>query len=130
MPVAESILTGWRPQLRQQFAHALAEGRLRREWLVWLALLHDIGKPATRTVALDRHGEAKVRFLQHERVGAELAGQWLEHLRFSRHEITLTEAVIASHMRPHQLDEAFTGQPISRPTRSNDSRSNNHKMLR
>ncbi len=43
----------------------------------WAALLHDIGKPATR---VERHGEGT--FYDHQRVGAELAAALLQRLRF------------------------------------------------
>jgi poly(A) polymerase len=107
-------LSRWRTPLRQHFAQPLAVGRLRRDWLVWCALLHDIGKPATHSVEIDTDGQQRIRFIGHERVSAERAGYRLAQLRFSRHEIELAQAVVDAHMRPHHLHAAFTGQPISR----------------
>ncbi|MCS6828759.1 MAG: hypothetical protein NZ553_19270, partial [Caldilinea sp.] len=56
----------------------------------------------------------RYRFLGHEEVGARLAGQRMEALKFSRHEIALLQAVIRMHMRPHLLHAAFGDQPLSR----------------
>jgi poly(A) polymerase/tRNA nucleotidyltransferase (CCA-adding enzyme) len=113
-PDWNEALAGLRTRLYQHFAQPLAIGRLRRDWLVWHALLHDIGKPATRTVEPAASGVVRIRFLEHERVGAALAEQRLETLRFSRHEIVLAQAVVAGHMRPHHLHADFGAQPVSR----------------
>jgi poly(A) polymerase/tRNA nucleotidyltransferase (CCA-adding enzyme) len=110
----EETLLPWRARLQQHFAQPLAVERLRRDWLVWHALLHDVGKPATRSVEKDGVGGHRVRFLQHERIGAEMVGQRLEQLRFSRPEIVLARTVVENHLRPHLLDHAFAGQSISR----------------
>lgn len=61
----------------------------------WAALLHDIGKPATR---VERHGEGT--FYHHEAVGAELARTLLERLRFP---VRFTDRVV--HLvREHMFD--------------------------
>jgi len=49
--------------------------------LRWAALLHDIGKPATRTFTPG----GRVTFHHHEVVGARLARKRLKELRFSKH---------------------------------------------
>ncbi len=100
-------------KLRHHFKVALAAGRLRAEWLVWHALLHDVGKPITRTVETQPDDHVRYRFLEHERVGAELAENRLNELRFSRQESTLARLVVENHMRPHLLSAAFIGKPIS-----------------
>lgn len=58
-------------------------------------LLHDIGKPTTRTV--DEAGE--VHFYGHEDVGAKLARTILTRLRFSNEEIESVVALVGLHMR-------------------------------
>jgi poly(A) polymerase/tRNA nucleotidyltransferase (CCA-adding enzyme) len=110
----QEALAPWRARLRQHFAQPLAGGRTRAEWLVWHALLHDVGKPASRTVEQPTRGDVRIRFIGHEQVSAELVANRLQQLRFARQEIDLAAAVAAGHMRPHGLHEAFAGQPISR----------------
>jgi hypothetical protein len=56
----------------------------------------------------------RYRFFEHEEVGARMAAQRLDALRFSRYEIDLVSTVIAAHMRPHHLHDAFASGPISR----------------
>ncbi|MCC6165729.1 MAG: HDIG domain-containing protein [Caldilineaceae bacterium] len=112
----ETALGPWRFRLRHHLATSLAVGRTHGDWLIWNALLHDIGKPYTRSQEADdeRPGETRVRFLGHEERGAALANDRLLALRFSRHEIELATAVIQGHMRPHLLHASFIDQPISR----------------
>ncbi len=57
------------------------------------ALLHDVAKPQTRTVAPDG-----THFYGHENVGAELATALLERLRFPRALITEVAALVKHHM--------------------------------
>jgi putative nucleotidyltransferase with HDIG domain len=77
-------------------------------WLLlkWTALLHDIGKPATKTVEDD----GRTRFFGHEDLGARLAEERLRALRFSNDELDRVTGIIGGHMRPHWLAEA----PLSR----------------
>ena len=73
-------------------------------WLLlkWTALLHDIGKPATKTVEDD----GRTRFFGHEDLGAQLAEARLRALRFSNDETDRVTGIIGGHMRPHWLAEA------------------------
>ena len=81
-------------------AHLSVDSR----WLLlkWTALLHDIGKPLTKTVEDD----GRTRFLGHEDLGAQLAEDRLWALRFSNDEIDRVTGIIGGHMRPHWLAEA------------------------
>lgn len=112
----EAALGPWRYRLRHHLATSLVVGRAHGDWLIWNALLHDIGKPHTRRVEADDEypDSARIRFLGHEDRGADLAVERLQALRFSRHEIELADAVIRGHMRPHSLHMSFAHQPISR----------------
>jgi len=58
-------------------------------------LLHDIGKPPTRS--FDR-ADQRIRFNGHDRVGAEMAEQVMTRLRFSRHEIDVVVEAVRNHM--------------------------------
>jgi putative nucleotidyltransferase with HDIG domain len=114
---ATRVMEPWLFYLRQHFAGSVASGHTRAEWLVWHALFHDVGKPDTRTVEVDREGAERVRFFGHERLGAERTRARLEALRFSRVESDLSAAVVEGHMRPHSLHDAFAGEEISRRAR-------------
>ncbi|MEO8850500.1 MAG: CCA tRNA nucleotidyltransferase [Allobranchiibius sp.] len=61
------------------------------------ALLHDIGKPATRR--FERNGG--VSFHHHEVVGAKLARRRMKALRFSRDEIRDVTRLVELHLRFH-----------------------------
>ena len=110
-------LETWTFYLRRHFAVADAAGRLRGEWLVWHALLHDVGKPATHTIERNAEGQVRARFLGHEEVGAHLARGRIEALRFSRGEADLVAIVVKNHMRPHMLHASFAQGEISRRAR-------------
>jgi putative nucleotidyltransferase with HDIG domain len=58
-------------------------------------LLHDIGKPPTRSFD---PGDQRIRFNGHDRVGAEMAEQVMTRLRFSRHEIDVVVEAVRNHM--------------------------------
>lgn len=67
----------------------------RRPFLRVVALLHDVGKPPARTV----HPETgDWTFPDHDRIGARLAGQVLERLRFSNREIRRGIHLVRVHM--------------------------------
>lgn len=59
------------------------------------ALLHDIGKPKTRSI--DEDGD--IRFFQHERVGEDMSREILGRLRFSNDEIERVAKLVRNHMR-------------------------------
>jgi poly(A) polymerase len=62
--------------------------------LVFSVLLHDISKPATRSIDPD----GRIRFNGHDKLGAEVTRQIMERLRFSRAEIDATVEAVAQHM--------------------------------
>lgn len=65
--------------------------------LRWAALLHDIGKPATR-----RHeAEGGVSFHHHEVVGAKLVRQRMRKLRYSKQMIDDVSQLVYLHLRFH-----------------------------
>lgn len=101
-------------RLRQLLSATISAERQHVDWLVWLALWHDVGKPEARSLDHFPDGAPRYRFLGHEEAGAELAVRRLESLKFSRYETLLAQTVIRSHMRPHHLHASFGADALSR----------------
>jgi poly(A) polymerase len=76
----------------------------------WAALLHDAGKPLTRSVALD----GEVHFFGHERVGADLAQRALERLNADRALRTSVRTLVELHGRPAAYDPSWTDSAVRR----------------
>ncbi|HUI08174.1 MAG TPA: CCA tRNA nucleotidyltransferase [Verrucomicrobiae bacterium] len=68
--------------------------------LAFAVLLHDVGKPPTFQRAPDR-----IRFDDHDRVGAEIAETILRRLRFPNDEIEKIVLCVAEHMRFQHVQE-------------------------
>ncbi len=66
------------------------------------ALLHDVGKPATRKF----EGGGKVSFHHHDVVGAKLVRKRLTALRFSSDEVRAVTELVALHLRFHGYGDA------------------------
>ncbi len=62
--------------------------------LVFAVLLHDVAKPVTATV--DKTG--RIRFNEHDRIGAEMSEAIMRRLRFSGAEIEATVEMVRQHM--------------------------------
>jgi len=62
-------------------------------------LLHDVGKPRTRTVEAD----GRTRFFGHGPLGAELAAARLRALRFPERTIERVALLVDQHLRPGQV---------------------------
>jgi putative nucleotidyltransferase with HDIG domain len=71
-------------------------------------LLHDIGKPETKSFQED----GRMRFFGHAEAGAAIAGRLLKRLRFPSKETAQVTAMIDAHMRPLQM--AQQGAPTNR----------------
>ncbi len=89
-------LVPWSPEMARHFAQESAGGRTRRALLKLAALLHDIGKPATKTI----EQSGRMRFLGHAKEGSAMAVQIMERLRFSNREIKMVQLMIEHHLRP------------------------------
>ncbi len=76
------------------------------------ALFHDVGKPQTGS----EDDEGRIRFFNHEIVGARIAAARLRKLRFSRDEIKRVRRIVREHLRPAHLARAekFTRRAIYR----------------
>lgn len=99
-------------QLTAHFAQTTSGARTRREMLRFILLLHDIGKPATRTV----EESGRIRYFGHEDKGVELVGPALRRLKFSNEENGLVKTVIANHLRPILLAQngSVSGRAVYR----------------
>lgn len=102
----------YREQLGAHFATPFASGRTRRGLLFLAALYHDVAKP--RTKVLDEEGQ--IRFFDHERLGAEIAGERARLLALSNEEVDRLQVIVRLHMRIlfHANRLLREGQPPTR----------------
>lgn len=78
------------------------------------ALLHDIGKPATRRFE-DDDGVGGVSFHHHEVVGAKLAARRMKAMRFDKETIKAVSRLIELHLRFHGYgDGEWTDSAVRR----------------
>lgn len=97
-------LLPWRDPLREHLSQPTSDDRLRATLLKLAALLHDAGKPETRSE--DEAG--RIRFLGHESRGAAITARALRRLRFSGEEVALARTIVAHHLRPLHLSQVET----------------------
>jgi poly(A) polymerase len=76
------------------------------------ALLHDIGKPKTRSI-----GPGGVSFHHHEAVGARMAEERLRALRFSRETVHDVSTLIYLHLRIHTYAMGWSDKAVRRYVR-------------
>lgn len=76
------------------------------------ALLHDIGKPATRAF-----GPEGASFHHHEVVGQRMARERLRALRFSNEVVDQVARLVFLHLRPHTLKMGWTDSAVRRYVR-------------
>ena len=86
----------FREQLNVHWNNRLNPERPLKSLLILAALYHDIGKPKTQHV--DQKG--KLRFIDHEKIGAEIITLRGGALQLSHHEIERLNLIIRHHMRP------------------------------
>ena len=75
--------------------------------MLWAALFHDIGKPATRTdkfIPIERRAgyggrDTKSNYVMHERVGAEIAARLCNYLKFSNKKSYEIIGIIRNHLK-------------------------------
>jgi poly(A) polymerase len=97
----------WSNKLAEYFETQIAFNITHAAALKLAALLHDIGKPVTRTLENER-----IRFFGHTEEGANQVEKILERLRFSHREIKLVTQMVRQHMRPTQMSNQ--GMPTRR----------------
>ncbi len=76
------------------------------------ALLHDVGKPATR-----EFGPRGVTFHHHEVVGARMARERLRVLRYERSVVDDVSRLVFLHLRPHTFKMGWTDSAVRRYVR-------------
>ncbi len=81
------------------FAEQAADGHTRATMLKLAGLLHDIGKPATKTV----EPSGRVRFIGHHAEGEEIARAALTRLRLSGRGVDMVSGMVRHHLRPGQM---------------------------
>ena len=81
------------------FSQEVSDGHTRLTMLKLAALLHDVAKPATRSV----EPSGRIRFLGHHKVGARVTEEILGRLRLGGRGIELVATMIEHHLRPSQM---------------------------
>ncbi len=83
--------------------------KIRSSLIKCAVLLHDIGKPLTKT--LDSSG--KCHFYGHARKSADMAQEITQRLRFSNHEKQFIDGIIRNHMKPLSLFSAYEKKTLT-----------------
>ncbi len=94
-----SVLPPHDARVAAHLAEPLGSGLTRREVLKLAVLLHDVGKPETRSVDPD----GRIRFTGHDRLGAERAAAIAERLRWPGRAVGVLERLVRQHLRPMHL---------------------------
>lgn len=95
------LLSPFSRRLSAHLSQPISGDRSRLTVLKLVALLHDLGKPATKSV----DDEGIIHFYGHGQEGAEVVGAILRRLRFGGNEVALAKTIVANHMRPPLLAE-------------------------
>jgi putative nucleotidyltransferase with HDIG domain len=94
-------LAPWGAELREHLAEDLGDGLHRAAALKLAALLHDVAKPETRALV-----EGRIRFIGHDRLGAERVRAIAERWRLSGRARTVLARLVDQHLRPMHLAQA------------------------
>jgi poly(A) polymerase len=79
------------------------------------ALLHDIGKPATRRFEEDDNGVGGVSFHHHEVVGAKMTARRMKAMRFDKDTVKAVSRLVELHLRFHGYgDGEWTDSAVRR----------------
>jgi tRNA nucleotidyltransferase/poly(A) polymerase len=93
------LMDNFRQRFQDHLVNPLPNGRTVRSLLMLEALLHDCGKPATRSVGEN----GRIHFYKHELEGQGIAVERATTLRLSNEEVLRLGSVVRNHMRPMQL---------------------------
>lgn len=91
-----------------RFQTAIAEHE--KPLLKLAVLLHDIGKPATRSISID----GSVHFIRHEKISAVMASNIASRLKLSNSNADYLCELIRNHLRPLSLYRAHQNQSLTR----------------
>jgi poly(A) polymerase len=91
----EGVFAELTPRLREALDEPLGDELSRGEALRLGALLHDVGKPATRAVRPD----GRVTFIGHDSIGEEMVGEICRRLRTSERIREFVGKVTRNHLR-------------------------------
>lgn len=97
-PSPEHVRAGipWNDATARYFAQEVSGGRTRLVLAKLACLLHDVAKPATKTI----EPNGRMRFLGHPVKGADMTERIMEHLRFSNREVRMVTVMVNEHLRP------------------------------
>lgn len=85
--------------MRDYFDREVSDGFDRLTFLKLAALLHDVAKPATKTV----EASGRIRFLGHHTQGADVTREILSRLRFGKRGVEHIARMVHQHLRPRQM---------------------------
>lgn len=108
MGIISQRLGRYREQLAIHLQTLINQDRSLKTLIFLAALYHDIGKPLTKII--DQEG--RIRFIEHEKVGAQIITERGNGLQLSNPEIDRLAVIVRNHMRPLYLTQ--TGKPPSR----------------
>ncbi len=99
----------YREQITKYLQHELSTGRSVLGLLFAASLYHDIGKPRSQQ---QEENSGRIRFLEHEQVGAEMVAERASGLHLSNAEIMWLRAVVLQHMRPTWLANQLSSDAL------------------
>jgi putative nucleotidyltransferase with HDIG domain len=111
-------------ELRAHMDEPLGGGVTRSQVLRLGALLHDVAKPETRRVVAGR-----VRFFEHDVVGAERVRAIGQRLRLPERAVGVLERLVRHHLRPMHLGAAERVTPRARYRFYRDLREDTQDLL-
>ena len=117
-------LTPYGEELSGHMAEPLGGGLTRATTLKLAALLHDVSKPETR-----RRVRGRVRFFEHDVIGAGRARAIGERLKLPERAIAVVERLVRHHLRPMHLASAAAITPRARYRFYRDLREDTRDLL-
>jgi putative nucleotidyltransferase with HDIG domain len=111
-------------ELETHLRDPVGGGLERRHVLKLAALLHDVSKPETRRLV-----KGRVRFFEHDVVGAARARAFGERLKLPERATSLLERLVRHHLRPMHLGQAGEVTPRARYRFFRDLREDTRDLL-